>query len=216
MTDTQWDAQRRRPPARGLKAHPATERIAVDTKLWRIHRRDRSGDEFSSAIPGAYRGGRFDCEDAAYGVLYAADRFEGAVAETILRDTPLADAGSRVVPFARVRGRAVSALETTRELRLASLHGAGLAAIGQGLWLTKCDAVDYPLTRAWARAIHDAWPDVDGLVWRARFDEDQLVVVLFGDRCADALQAKATVAIETDEGLEAVRRVLLDHSAVVE
>lgn len=211
-----WAGMRRMPPRGGPRSHPAIERVAAGTRWWRVHRLTRDGDGFSAAVPGAYSGGRFDCTDGSYGVLYAADSFAGAVAETVLRDTPLVDAGERVIPRAAVAGRGVSVLETTRDLSLAVLHGPGLAKVGQGLWLTKCDAIDYPLTREWGRALHDREPGIDGLVWRARFDEDRLALVLFGDRCAGALGVVATAPVDEGAGLEGLRRVLLDHSAAIE
>jgi len=211
-----WDAQRRMPPPEGPQARPAVDTVPAGKRLWRIHRQDTAALAFSTRIPTALTGGRFDCTDDSWGVLYAADSFEGAVAETILRTTPLVDVGERVVPFAQVRGRVVSVLELPRDLRVASLHGADAAAVGQGPWLTKCDAVDYPLTRMWARAIHDCDESLDGLVWRARFDEDRLSYAIWSDRCSDLPAAVTTIPIDSGEGLEGVRRVLLDHSAVIE
>lgn len=211
-----WDAQRRLPLAEGLGEPPVVDVLSAGSRLHRIHRTGRDGAEFNAGVPGAFSGGRFDCTDGSYGVLYAADTPDSAVAETVLRDTPLVDRGARVVPFARVAGRALALLETRRDLRLASLHGAAAAAIGQGLWLTKSDATDYPLTREWARAIHDDETQPDGLIWRPRFDEDGLAVVLFGDRCAEALAVVQSLPIDAGPGLEGVRRVLLDHRAVIE
>lgn len=195
---------------------PAEESLKCGTRLWRIHRADIDPAAFTFSSPGAYSGGRFDPLDPEVGHLYAADTLQGAVAETILRDMPLIGAGERIVPFARVAGRTVSILELQRDLRLVALHGPHAAVIGQGLWLTKCDACDYPLTREWARALRTCAQERAGLVWRARFDEDRLSLVLYSDRAEDALQVVRTLPIDQGPGLEAVRRVLLDHGAVIE
>lgn len=211
-----WAGQRRMPPAAGITGEPVMRELAEGTRVWRIHLARHGADQFSTRVPSAYSGGRFDCADASYGHLYAAETFAGAVAEVLLRDTPLVDVGERVVPRAALSGRVVSVLEVARPLTLVSLAGADAAAVGQGLWLTKCGPADYALTRAWARALHDAPSRPDGLTWRARFDENAHAHVLFGDRGAGALQVVASLPLDSGEGLEAARRVLLDHRAVVE
>ncbi|MDZ4170101.1 MAG: RES family NAD+ phosphorylase [Coriobacteriia bacterium] len=211
----QWADQRRTPPG-GITGEPTVRTLPAGERLWRIHLARYEAGEFSVRVPTPPSGGRFDCADGSYGFLYAAESFAGAVAEAVLRDTPLVDVGERVVARATLRGRMVSVLELTRSVRLVSLAGADAAAVGQGLWLTKCGPADYPLTRAWARALHDLPARPDGLTWRARFDENTHVQVLFGDRCADALRVVASLPVDSGEGLEATRRVLLDHRAVVE
>ncbi|MBE0476072.1 MAG: RES family NAD+ phosphorylase, partial [Coriobacteriia bacterium] len=141
-----WEGQRRRPPAHGVVGPPAVETLLSGSRLWRIHRSDTLGADYTNVAAGERSGGRFDVPEEAVGHLYAGDGLEAAVAETLLRRTPLADQGPRIVPFARVAGRTLSVLEVRRDLRLIALHGPAAAAIGQGLWLTKCDAADYPLT----------------------------------------------------------------------
>lgn len=68
-------------------------------------------------------------------------------------------------------------------LRLARMHGPGLrqmkatAAVVQG---------SYDVTWAWSHALHEHPDRVDGIVYRARHDDDDLAVALF-ERARDAI-----------------------------
>ncbi|NQW73554.1 MAG: RES family NAD+ phosphorylase, partial [Actinobacteria bacterium] len=53
--------------------------------------------------------------------------------------------------------------------------------MGAPLSLTKCDADQYELTRAWAHALRTWFPQVDGFQYRPRHDEDAFAWVLFDD-----------------------------------
>lgn len=166
---------------------------------------------------GRYSGGRFDAAAPEVGRLYAGDSIHAVVAETLLRDTPLVDEGWRSIPFASVAGRALTVLRLLRDVELVSLHGAALAAVGQGLWLTKCDSADYPMTRAWGEALRVACPASQGFVWRGRFDEDRLCYVFYSDRMeSSGFEASSTIPLDDGAGLEAVRRVLLDFRTVID
>lgn len=211
-----WADQRRLPPEGGIAGPPVIEELPAGTRLWRIHSIARSAEAFVCGPPSAHAGGRFDAVAATYGHLYAADSFEGAVAETFVRRLPLVDDGERLLPFARVAGRSVSVLEMCRELRVVILHGAAAAAVGQGLWLTKCEAADYPLTIEWGRALRACAPECAGLAWRARFDEDRLSYVLYSDLAEGALEPVWSTRIDEGPGLEAVRRALLEHRVAIE
>lgn len=212
-----WEDQRRPPPRGGIVGEPKLERLPAGSLLVRIHPLDRGACEFNHTVPALQAGGRFDTCDPSYGHLYAADGLAGAVAETIMRGIGLEDPGPRLVPFTRLRGRALSLLRTTRDVRLVSLHGPHAAAFGQGPWLTKCEEDDYPLTRQWAEALRERAPKAAGIVWRPRHDEDALGYVLWSDRAGAGIElAGGGIPIDSAEGLGAVRKVLLDrHNAVV-
>ncbi|MDH6287197.1 RES domain-containing protein [Rhodococcus opacus] len=78
------------------------------------------------------------------------------------------------MPASAVTGRTLTALTVTRTLTVAALHGPHLSSVGQDLWLTKCEARHYVTTRRWAHAIRTADPDIDGLAYRPRHNEDTL------------------------------------------
>ncbi len=211
-----WSEQRRPPPDTGITGEPRLTRLTAGSRIWRIHAAERDACFFSRDTPSRMRGGRFDSPSGVPGVLYAADSYQGAIAEVLLRDVAHVDKGVRTVLLCQVRGRALSHLEVVRDLELVVLHGAAAAGVGQGLWLTKSDSVDYPLTRGWGAAIRTAVPHAAGLVWRARHDEDRLVYSFYEDVAADAFRVMGSIAIDEAEGLEAVRRVLLEYRAVIE
>lgn len=115
-------------------------------------------------------------------VLYAADTELAAVAETILHDVPVH--GGRVARMSW-EGRVISRLRTTRQLKLARLHGLGLRAVGvHACQLTDTPAAEYPTTRVWAEALHALAAQFDGLSWMSRQCNSDRAVVLFGDRVA--------------------------------
>ncbi len=212
-----WEDQRKPPPRGGIAGKPRIEPLPSGTLLARVHPLGRGACEFSHDVPTTPGGGRFDTYDDAFGHLYAADGLEGAVAETLVRDVPLADPGPREIPFTRLRGRAFSFLRTTRDLRLMVLRGPHPSTFGQGAWLTKCEREDYPLTREWGRALRERVSNAAGMVWHPRHDEEALAYVLWSDRAAGALEPGGPpLPIDSAEGLAAVRKVLLErHNAVV-
>lgn len=72
----------------------------------------------------------------------------------------------------------VTALKSTRDVELADLRG---------LWLTKAGATaqiafqQKERTRAWARAIHEAWPDLDGVIASSAVAGGRPVITLWSD-----------------------------------
>ncbi len=107
------------PPDLARRALPVME-IPSGATLIRIHRHTLGVLYF-----GTGHDNRFDSPDGAYGVCYTARTLEGAFAETCLRAT-----GDRFVTSAFLAERAFSAIPLTAPLRLAALHGPGLAAMG--------------------------------------------------------------------------------------
>ncbi len=212
-----WDDQRKAPPDGGIAGEPKLEKLRAGGLLARIHSAEHGPCEFNHTVPTPEDGGRFDTCDGSYGHLYAADGLEGAVAEALMRGIELEDPGPRQVSFSELCSRTFSLVRVMRDLRLVSLHGPHPAVFGQGPWLTKCEEDDYPLTRQWARALRERSPNAAGFVWRARHDEDALACVLWSDRAGDAIEPVGEpLAIDSAEGLWAVRKVLLErHNAVV-
>ncbi|WP_394855675.1 RES family NAD+ phosphorylase [Rhodococcus globerulus] len=127
--------------------------------MWRVHSSRRSAlPPNPTAQPDELSGGRFDSLDGTYAYLYIADSPDGAIAETICRDLPLDPTATRIVPASAVTSHTVTALTLTRTVTVAALHGSHLSAVGQDLWLTKCEARHYVTTRKWAHAIHVSDP----------------------------------------------------------
>ncbi len=156
-----------------------------------IHAIRRRPTEFNPG-PGGF--GRFHPvrrPDGSVGPwLYGAEDDEGAIRETVFHDVPF-------VPDARVSeaalaGQAISTISPRRNLRLALLAGLGLRRVG-----------------IWAQVLHDSGPVPDGLVWRARPNDERHSLVLFGDRVAetDLSLVEDAVPLALGEGYERVLRI---------
>lgn len=210
------------PPAEGLLRPAHRSVLTAGTVVWRVHSSGRAASALNpTAQPDELAGGRFDSLDGSYAYLYLADCPEGAIAETICRDLPLDPTDARIVPASSVAGRTLTALTVTRTLTTAALHGPHPAAIGQDLWLTKCEARHYVTTRRWARAIRAADPDLDGFAYRPRHNEDALAWALTTSPTIafhPALQVDPStdpLPLDKGPGRDLVDRIIADHSAVL-
>lgn len=99
-------------------------------------------------------------------VMYAAATEAAAIAETLWHDLPLT--GARLIAE-RYQVRPIGTVRTTRTLKLAELHDPGLRALGlDPNQVSNTDAICYHRTIAFAQAIVDDNPNLDGLVWMSR------------------------------------------------
>lgn len=114
--------------------------------------------------------------------LYGADQENGAIAEAVFHDVPIAGPG-RIVLASRLDALSLAVLRPTRSLRLVQLLGHGPRRLEiRAANLTDTEASEYPRTVAWAQALHAALPGVDGLLWMSRQFNAARALVLFGDR----------------------------------
>jgi hypothetical protein len=175
-----------------------------------------------TAQPSRLDGGRFDSLDGSFAYTYLGDTDQVAVAERLCRDLPHGGA-ARLVLKADVVGKRLSTVEVSRDLRVLVLHGAALTQVGATLDLTKCEADQYEITRAWAVALRTWFPDVDGFRYRPRHDEDRLAWVLFDDgetapnpRARGALRTIGTPELlDQEPGLTRVRSTLRLYNATL-
>lgn len=132
-------------------------------------------------------------------VLYAAEGQDAAISETVFHDLPVdpeytgasnaagAAPARAVVPESRLAAYGLVFLRPRRELTLIELHGHGLRRLGlRARNLTDTVPEEYPRTVRWARALHAAVPEADGLVWMSRQFNSEKAVVLFGNRTGQA------------------------------
>ena len=157
------------------------ESLEAGALLYRLGSNHRAIAEFNPGVGRATRFAFFG--DPVVPVLYAADTEQGALAESLLHDVPTTGGRLTYDAYAdSVMGRLV----VRRALRLASLRGLGLRRLGvSARELTDTEASGDPRTVAWAAAAHSA--GFDGLAWTSRLCNDTRAVVLFGDRCGDAI-----------------------------
>jgi hypothetical protein len=178
------------PPWLARRAFPVFK-VAKGSELFRIHRRAHDPVFFGSGIdPAKGRrqppSNRFDSQSGLFGVLYAAERFEGAFVETVLRNPQM-----RLVSEAYIRLRAVSTLSCDRELALVDLHDRGLSRIGATAAISTG-----PYLQSWASSeylwSHKGQPD--GVAYMSRHNARQLCYAIF-ERSDVAFSAGDTVAL---------------------
>jgi len=155
------------------------------TDLWRVHKLDRRPAELNPGVDS----GRFHPFPGAAGkpvaTLYAADTWQGAVAETLFRDVPL-QGDPRTKRLAELELRAMSLLRLRREVKLVELRGTGLRRLRlQRRELIETEADQYSRSVRWAAALYQAAPEAGGLVWTSRLHDSSAAVVFFGDRVAE-------------------------------
>lgn len=151
---------------------PATLPLArlYNGALFRICRSRYAADEPSFRASGAYR---FDDPSGRFGTLYCADSFRTCFFETLIRDR-----GDLTVSALAYESRSlVCLLADTSRLNLVRLHGSGAQRIGFDLAVLAGN--DYRATQDIAAAVY-AHPSLPhGMVYRSRFNDDELAVVLF-------------------------------------
>lgn len=143
---------------------PVTE---IDIGWARVHRLEHSAVFFDRNIRG-----RFNSPDSAYGVMYVAQRLDGAFVETFCRtDSPL-----RLIDCAEARLRGWSTVRFSRPLRLCDFTGKGLARVGADARLL---SGRWQVSRAWAAAIESHPDRLDGIQYRARHDPSKICAAVF-------------------------------------
>jgi RES domain len=178
---------RHRPPA-SANVTPRFFELKAGTRLWRVHRRSRSGVAFNPVQSDQVFGGnRFDSTpDDPYAYLYAAPGHQTALLETLARGLAFDDRGWRLIRRAMISGYQISAVEPTCDLRLVSLlDTADLAAACQDEWLIHSPPSDYPLTRRWGQWLRSKADKAQGFIWASDRDIGGRNIVLFGDRCPE-------------------------------
>lgn len=156
-------------------------------EILRVHNLDHPPNRFNPGERTEPRG-RFhffeDVGGARVPVLYGAKGEDAAIAETVFHDARLGP--DAVVPERRLARLGLARLRPRRDLHLVELLGHGLRRLGlRARNLTDTDAIAYPRTVAWARALHAALPDIDGLLWMSRQFNAENALVLYGDRVAE-------------------------------
>lgn len=168
---------------------PAINRVHVPagTVLHRIHDHRYDPDGFN---PCQGRPTRFApllrADGSCIPTAYAARTLECAARETVFHEVQH-DAARKTMDLDAVEALDHSVVRTARGLTVCGLFEPDL-----NRWkLTRRDLIDtfasqYKRTAPWAVAVHDAHPDVDGLVWTSRRCDPDLAYVLFGDRVGKA------------------------------
>lgn len=158
---------------------PRTIVMPATTGMYRLHDNRFRTNEFNPGPRGAGRFHFFGTPEVP--VLYTAATEAAAVAETLLRNIPVAGG---VISYDDYQSKVMAALEIRREVRLASFLGTDLRALKVGPeQLTTTPGENYPQTRKWAEAAHAA--GFDGIAWMSRQDNSDRAYMFFGDRVTE-------------------------------
>ena len=160
-------------------------RVPAGTPLYRVHRAVHGAAFFGPGAgnPPTYR---FDSPSGAFGVLYVGLGMAGAVVETLLRNPARA-----MVDYAEIAARALTLIDSGRDLDLVQLHGTGLQQLG-------CDNAistgPYGPCGVWADALWAHGSRPDGIAYQSRHDPGEICLALF-DRPDLALRPGPPVAL---------------------
>lgn len=172
-------------PASGDK--PPVARINAGQILHRMHQPPYGARYFGNRDATW----RWDDPDCNYGVMYLGRTEIGPFAETLLR-TP----SDRDVLWDRVEKKRFASFALTRTVRLAKLHGPGLAWFRTTIAdvAAHFDPATHPYGYDTPQRI-SAWvhknTGLDGIEYLSRFDTDHRCVALF-DRAGDALKDRTS------------------------
>lgn len=144
-------------------------------QLWRIHRSIYDPIHYNRRSKGGtpYR---FDAPNDEFGVLYASPSFAGCMAEAVVRDRFQGQQLPLVLDEEELTQRSISDLGTPlgRPLQLADLTQPHFHLGMDNRVLT---TTDYRAPNLWSRAIHDAFPQVDGIYFISRFGNEPSVAI---------------------------------------
>ena len=173
----------RKPPA--TLAEPNVVTLNAGALVHRVHDRNYGANAFNPCKGSPTRFAPvYDEEGECVPSLYAAETLEAAIHETIFHDVPV-KAKSKTVPRTLVQSRAHARLEVLRDLRLVSLRGPDLRRwrIGRNSLIATSPKL-YSETARWASAIHQQFPDAQGLLWTSNQCDPDTAYLFFGNRVA--------------------------------
>ncbi|MNU21544.1 RES domain protein [compost metagenome] len=161
--------------------NPVTHIVAANTPLWRVHPSKYAELAFNPGLGNARFSPIKDASGNFIPTIYAGSGIGAALMETVYHDVPFGQ-GLKTYDRSRFGDMVISCISCTRPLRLAKLFGPATRNYPSECGgLTLSDAIHYPSTREWAKALHASGP-LDGLIWVSRQHMDQLALMLFGDR----------------------------------
>jgi hypothetical protein len=100
--------------------------------------------------------------------------------ETVFHDVPFVPGPKMVSKATHVAGKVYSQFTLSRDLNLVELSAISLHKLGiSRKELIECGGSEYSETRAWALALHDQYPNAEGLIWTSRQADPAQAIVLF-------------------------------------
>lgn len=176
-------ADQSRPDEPPSTLHLSRFTLAAGTLLHRVHQARFGATEHNATGSG---NARFSPIRTAGGevipTLYAGSTFHCAAMETVFHDVSYSP-GMKTFQQQRLDGLKHSVVRIAQDLTLVDLSTKALRRLGiERQHLIDTPASEYGYTRSWAAAIHSYAPDLQGLRWVSRQDDQAVAYVLFGDR----------------------------------
>ena len=184
MDDEGPDAVVPNPPTR--LGEPNICVLTEGTVAHHVHTHEFPGDAFNPCEGGPSRFAPIhNKRDECVPSLYAATCVEAAIYETLFHDIPH-EARRKTIPRTKVEDRRHTTLQLRRNFRLVSLRAPALLKWKVSSALVWGPPKQYGATARWAKAIHDQFQDVQGLIWTPRRCDPHSAMLFFGDRTAEA------------------------------
>lgn len=146
------------------------------------HRATPAGAGFGSS--------RYSSPTDAFRVLYAADSFQTAFAEAVVRDR-FEGKSRRYLYRPHLEQVCLTAISSSRDLTLLDLRGA--AAYEVGVDTDGSRARDHAVGQALSQAVHDQMADVDAILFDSRLTTGACVAIY--DRAFSALSGTVPIAL---------------------
>ena len=172
--------------------------LVSGTVVHRVHALEFPGNAFNPCKGGPSRfapiqNQRGECVPS----LYAATSVKAAIFETLFHDIPL-QARWKTIPRTNVEARKHTTLQLRRDLWLVSLRAPALLKWKIPSALVWGPPKQYVATALWAKAIHDQFPDAQGLIWTSRRCDPHSAMLLFGGRTVESDLQVVSVRDGTD------------------
>jgi|SRR5271165_3205764 len=196
------------PPWLARRSLPILD-IRAGTRVFRIHQLSHSAVFFGPQIdPATGRRQaptyRFDSASGSFGVLYAAERFEGPFVETILRNPQLTFVSQNYI-----RLRCVTELTFSRDLRLVDIRGRGLSGIGT---TNAISTGPYAPCWTWSDYLYSHRDKPDGIAYASRHNPAELCHAIFE---RTDLSVTRDEPIHPGEMLPEIRRILRHYHKIL-
>jgi hypothetical protein len=159
------------PPTARFPAGLLPMQLDAGEIIVRIHRKGQ-GAVFFGPAAGKAPQNRFDAPAGEYGVLYAAQRLEGAFVETLLRRP-----SRRIVKRDFIEERQWTPIRIKRPVTVAKIMDEGLLFHGVDASVSASD--DYGPSRALALDLYNDFPSLEGLAYRSRHNNGETCYALF-------------------------------------
>ena len=164
----------RHPPADLAQRTPMLSVLPMGAILHRYFTKfAKDGTPYDPINFSASPANRFDNPAGAFRVLYAAASEDCCFAECFLRGQ-----NATLLSLSTLRRYGYVQLALASDLNILHLHGAGLARLGANAEISSSPK-PYDAPQAWSAAIHAAFPDIHGLAYRSRHDNDHVAYAIF-------------------------------------